>query len=188
MLATHFERSPSRGEAVSALFAAESGIYGRFGYVLFRRAERWDAGRATEAVRARELCAVDARAARRLWTFLLDLDLMATVEAARLPVDDAVLTLLVDQRQVRPRVSDNIGLRLLDVPAARRYAAPLDVVLDVTNDLLPANAGRWRLRTAAAGGAEVAADGYPAEVVRTSEPADLAVDVRDLAAAYLGRC
>ena len=32
MIATHFERSLGRGEPVSALFASEPAIYGRFGY------------------------------------------------------------------------------------------------------------------------------------------------------------
>jgi len=32
MIGAHFERSAARGEPVSALFAAEAGIYGRFGY------------------------------------------------------------------------------------------------------------------------------------------------------------
>ena len=47
-----------------------------------------------------------------------------------------------------PKVNDNLWVRLLDLPVAlagRRYAAPVDVVLDVTDARLPANAGRWRL-------------------------------------------
>ena len=49
-----------------------------------------------------------------------------------------------------PRLTDNLWVRLLDLPVAlagRRYSAPLDVVLDVTDTRLPANAGRWRLTT-----------------------------------------
>ena len=62
---------------------------------------------------------------------------------------------------------------------SRAYSAPVDVVLEVSDSLLPANAGRWRLR---AGGP--VADGASCE--RTSDPADIAVDVRELGTAYLG--
>ena len=71
-------------------------------------------------------------------------------------------------------------VRVLDLPAAlqgRRYAAPLDVVLDVTDALLPANAGRWRV--------VVDADGA-ATVTRTDTEADVRLDVRELGALYLG--
>jgi predicted acetyltransferase len=53
----------------------------------------------------------------------------------------------------------------------------VDVVLEVTDALLPANAGRWRLR----------ADGYGSVACeRADEAADLVIDVRELGAAYLG--
>jgi predicted acetyltransferase len=52
------------------------------------------------------------------------------------------------------------------------------VVLEVSDGLLDGNAGRWRLR-AGASGTEVACE-------RTDEPADLALDIRELGAAYLG--
>ena len=58
----------------------------------------------------------------------------------------------------------------------RRYAAPVDVVLEVTDELCPWNAGRWRLR----------ADGVGATCERSPDDADLSVDVAHLASAYLG--
>jgi len=276
MVRTHVERSLDRGEPVSALFAAEAAIYGRFGYgsacddvrlTLPRRAplrpvagadelavhlERLDparhealvedlhvragAGRpgwmprATPPLRARTVAdppawrdgfeplllatvrdgrevrglavfarkdswvetgpdytvkvrqasAVDAAAAHRLWSFLLDLDLTSTVETPMLPVDDALLHLVVIPRPARRRTADNLWVRLLDLPAAltaRRYAGPADVVLDVTDTLLPDNAGRWRLVVDASGAAEV---------TRTDAAADVRLDVRELGALYLG--
>jgi predicted acetyltransferase len=71
-------------------------------------------------------------------------------------------------------------VRIIDLPGAlarRAYSSPVDVVLDVTDELLPANAGRWRLRAGGHGGGDCA---------RTDEPADIALDVRELGAAYLG--
>jgi predicted acetyltransferase len=154
-------------------------------YALFRRKENWAEGGPAGIVKVREAVALDAAATHRLWSFLLDLDLMATVEGPMLPVDDALLLLLENPRAVVPKVNDNLWVRLLDLPVAlagRRYAAPVDVVLDVTDARLPDNAGRWRVTT----GAQQADGAYPAEVVRTQDDADVVLDVRELGAVYLG--
>ncbi|MCC2315267.1 GNAT family N-acetyltransferase [Cellulomonas xiejunii] len=276
MITTHLERSLERGEPVSALFAAEAPIYGRFGYgsaadqvrltvprgaelrpvagserltvrlervdpgrhaelvedlyvragagrpgwtpratpvlraytvgdppsrragfeplllatvldgqdvralALFARKASWGEDGADAVVRVREASALDAASTHRLWSFLLDLDLTATVETPPLAVDDPLLHLLVDLRPTRRRLTDNVWVRLLDVPTAlgaRRYAGPADVVLEVTDTLLPANAGRWRLVVDAAG---------DAEVTRTDADAHVRLDVRELGALYLG--
>ena len=115
---------------------ARRGRRGR-AYATFRRKENWADGSPAGIVRVREAAAVDAAATHRLWSFLLDLDLMASVEGPMLPADDPLLLLLVDQRGAKPRLTDNVWVRLLDLPVAlagRRYSAPLDVVLDVTDD------------------------------------------------------
>ena len=155
------------------------------GYAIFRRKDTWNDPGPEYPVQVRVAAAVDAPAAHRLWSFLLDLDLTSTVTTGLLAVDDPLLALLVDVRKPVPKVSDNLWVRLLDLPVAlagRRYAAPVDVVLGVQDDLLPANAGAWRLVT---GGA--AADGtYPARVERTGDAPDVELDVRELGAAYLG--
>ncbi|WP_226925230.1 GNAT family N-acetyltransferase [Georgenia thermotolerans] len=150
------------------------------GYAVFRRHAAWSAADLPEGtVKIREAVALDPAAARALWGTLTDLDLMATVESGPLAPDDALHGLLLDTRAARPTLHDAMWLRLLDVPAAlagRRYQAPVDVVLEVRDALLPANAGRWHLR----GGP----DG--AEVRRADGEAGLALDVADLAEAYLG--
>jgi hypothetical protein len=56
------------------------------------------------------------------------------------------------------------------------------VVLEVRDEILPANAGRWRLSTTA----EAPGSGLAASCVPASSPADLALDVTELGAAYLG--
>ncbi|MFF1529670.1 GNAT family N-acetyltransferase [Cellulomonas sp. NPDC058312] len=155
------------------------------GYALLRRVQTWADGGAEYPVRVRAAAAVDAAATHRLWSFLLDLDLTSTVSTGMLAVDDPLLALLVDTRRPVPKLSDNLWVRLLDVPAAltgRRYAAPLDVVLHVRDALLPGNDGAWRVVTGEAG-----TDGtYGAHVERAQAPADLELDVRELGAAYLG--
>lgn len=149
------------------------------GYALFRRKNDWKAEGPRGSVLVREAVAPDAATARALWGVLLDLDLMGTVEVGLLALDDPLWFLLVDPRAALPRISDNLWVRLLDVPTAlaeRRYAAPVDLVLDVTDARLPGNARRWRL----VGGPE------GATVTAASGAADLALDVRELGSAYLG--
>ncbi len=150
-------------------------------YALFARTEHWDARNAPEGtVRVRESVALDAAAARVLWGTLIDLDLMVSVETGILALDDPLLHLLVNVRTAAPTPTDNVWVRVVDLPAAlsgRRYASDVDLVLEVSDALLPENAGRWRLR----GGS----DG--AEVARAAddEP-DISLDVRELGSAYLG--
>lgn len=149
------------------------------GYALFLRKPDWSDTGPRYTVTVREAVALDAASAHALWSRLLDLDLTSTVVARRRPVDDALLHLLVDVRAAGAKLVDGLWVRLVDLPAAlaaRRYQAPVDVVLDVHDDLLPANAGRWRLQ----GGP----DGARCE--RTDAEPDLELGVRELGAAYLG--
>jgi predicted acetyltransferase len=153
------------------------------GYALYRTRERWDDARflPDSVLVVSELVAADPAAGAALWGNLLSRDLLTEITARRRPVDDPVLFQLLDPRRARPQLHDGLWLRIIDLPAAlsrRRYSCPVDVVLEVTDELLPANAGRWRLR----------ADGPDAGVTcdRTSEPADIALDIRELGAAYLG--
>ncbi len=80
----------------------------------------------------REAVALAAAAAHRMWSVLLDLDLTSRVQISNLPVDDPIVSLLVDLRPRRPDYQDNSWLRIVDLPAAlaqRRYAGDVDVVL-----------------------------------------------------------
>jgi len=149
------------------------------GYALFRRKEGWVFEGPRGVVRVREVVAQDAATARALWGVLTDLDLMAKLEVDAVAVDDPIWHLLVDPRATNALLGDNLWVRVLDVPAAlsaRRYQAPVDVVLEVTDAMVPANAGRWRV----VGGPD------HATVTRTVDEADLALDVRELGTAYLG--
>lgn len=150
------------------------------GYALYATAMRWEDGLPAGVVRVREVVAASPDAAARIWRHLLDLDLMRRVEAFAVAPDDwLVMGLLAEQRAARPRLHDCLHVRLVDVPAAlaqRRYAADVDVVLEVSDARCPWNAGPFRL----VGGR----DG--ASCTPVSVPPDLVVDVADLGAAYLG--
>jgi predicted acetyltransferase len=77
-----------------------------------------------------------------------------------------------------------LWVRIVDVPralAGRKYSCPVDVVIEVRDEILPSNAGRWRLTTTAE-----TSNGLAAACVPASSAADLALDVTELGAAYLG--
>ena len=166
------------GESLRVITARGPGGHLR-GYALFRRRRSWKDGAPDGTVEVRELIALDGAASHALWTRLLDLDLMARVESPGLPLDDPLLLHLVDMRVTTPRHTDGIWSRIVDVPgalAARRYAGPVDVVLDVTDSRYADNAGRWLLR----------ADRDGASCARTDRPADVGLDVRELGRLFLG--
>ena len=172
-----------RGAApLRCLLAEDSG--GPRGYALYSASPRWDEdGIAAGTIMIRELMADGPAAAAALWRDLLSRDLTAEVSAWNRPVDDPLLHLLADTRAARARMRDGLWVRLVDVAAAlpqRRYAAPVDVVIEVTDDVCPWNNGRWRLCASGQGGA-VSATCEPA-----SDQADLAMPVAALGAAYLG--
>ena len=108
---------------------------------------------------------------------------MRTTKAGRVAVPHPLQLALADPRALGLTVGDGLWVRLVDLPAAlaaRRYGAADALVLEVTDAFCPWNAGRWRLTAAGEPGAAVAT------VEPTGDPADLVVDVTDLAAAYLG--
>jgi predicted acetyltransferase len=149
------------------------------GYAIFAIKDDWVEGRPASVVRVREMFATDPEAYAAIWRFLLDIDLTAIVEARSRPVDDPLLHLLTDPRGARPVMTDGLYVRLADIDRAltqRTYEAPVDVVLDVTDDFCPWNAGRWRLAGNATG----------ATCTRTNDSADVTLSSTELGAAYLG--
>lgn len=154
-------------------------VDGDEGYALYATKGSWGDGGPDGTVYVREVVARTPVASARLWRYLLDQDLMRTVRAWGRPSDEPVLHLLAEPRSARARVTDGLWVRLVSVPealAGRRYACPVDVVLEVTDDRCPWNTGRWRLE----GGPE------GATCSRTEDAADLAMGIRELGAAYLG--
>src|SRR5215470_5151099 len=154
------------------------------GYALYRTKPDWDDdGLPYGSLSVRELIATDTAAAAALWGDLLTRDLIGEVAARSRPVDDPLLDMLADRRRARPYLSDGLWVRLVDVGAAlrqRRYSCPADLVIEVTDDVLPANAGRWRLQCPGP------ADGGTPSCERTGAAADIVLPVAALGAGYLG--
>ena len=110
---------------------------------------------------------------------LLSLDLMRRVRWWNRPVDSSLPHLLSDARHARSTVLDGVHARIVDLPTAlttRCYAAPVDVVLEVRDELCPWNAGRWHLR----------GDRDGASCASTDADPGLRLGIEDLGAAYLG--
>src|SRR5919112_1149746 len=128
--------------------------HGPTGYALWRTKAGWDIGPQAEG-RVREVMATDPVAYAGLWRFLLSIDLTRTAAFSFAALDEPLMHMVDDPRRLGARVLDGHWVRVVDVPkalASRRYAVDVDVVLDVTDALLPQNTGRWRL-TGGPGGA-----------------------------------
>jgi predicted acetyltransferase len=150
------------------------------GFARYRtKDETGPSGLPTGSVDVQEIYADDTAAFAALIRYLTGIDLTATTKFGRQPVDTPIVHLLQDFRAADMRVRDALHLRLVDVDralAGRTYSVPVSVVLEMADAFCPWNAGRWHLT----------GDEKSTRCVRTDAAADLALDVRDLAAAYLG--
>ena len=154
------------------------------GYVIYRTRSDWDTTGPKGAVIVQELTAVDPAAEQALWEWVSGIDLIATLRLRRGPLPHPLQLLLTEPRRLGLTVTDGSWLRIIDLPdalRARSYAGAGELVLDVADEFCPANAGRWRLTASSGGGSGTtlvapAGDAAP----------DLALDISDVAALYLG--
>ncbi|MET9803875.1 GNAT family N-acetyltransferase [Streptomyces sp. NPDC006368] len=150
------------------------------GYAVYRTKGGNDDTGTPGVVRVDELEADDAAGAAALWRYIASIDLTGTVRAWGRPVDDPLLLFAADRDQVRVTgLHPGLWVRLIDVRAAltaRAWAAGADLVLEVRDPHLAANAGRFRLTATARGCA----------YEPTGDAPDLTLDVRELSACYLG--
>jgi predicted acetyltransferase len=149
------------------------------GFATYRLKSQWTGTAPDGTVQVDDLVAADADAAAALWRFVLDVDLAIRLRAELRPVDDPILALLEDPQRAKVTRGMGLYLRLVDVEAAvaaRGSAADGSLVLDLTDGMLPQNAGPWRL-TSEAG---------EARLERTDDAPDLAMDVEALGSAFLG--
>ncbi len=166
------DREPHR-----VLLAVRDGL--DVGYAVVRRTEKWQDDLPQGAV---VVWVLDGEPAVRLHLLrrVLDLDLTTTVEVRTVGPDDLVFDWASPARNLGGATADSLWLRLADLPsalAARCYARACDVVMEVADAQVPANAGRWRL---------VVDDDGRGAVTSTEEPAGTRLNVADLGAAYLG--
>ena len=144
------------------------------GYTTYRVKDEWEDGFAKGEVRVVELFGTSSAVELELWRFLHSIDLTVKVDVFSLDPASALFLNVRDPRALGLRVADALWLRLVDLDAAlkaRSYKAGESIVLEVSDEVCPWNAGRYRVGDDAG---------------RTEDTADLALDVADLAAAYLG--
>jgi predicted acetyltransferase len=147
---------------------------------MYKVAQDWHEGMPNSTLHVRDLVAATPGAYADLWRFVLDVDLVTSVEASNRPIDEPLFHLMREPRRLRARMSDNLWVRLVDVPralAARRYAAAGRLVLEVADPFCPWNGGRYALEAAEDGAAIV----HP-----TTDAAEIACTGSDLGATYLG--
>lgn len=145
------------------------------GYALFRVK---DGDQGAEVVVTGLQAATPATYAR-LWRFVLDLDLIRTFSFGNAAVDEPLRLMVADHRLIASELTDGTYLRIVDLKralTARTYASEVDVVLGVTDAVLPANEGAWRLQAGPDG----------ASLTRARRKPDLSLDVRELGMIYLG--
>ncbi|MEV5789989.1 MULTISPECIES: GNAT family N-acetyltransferase [unclassified Streptomyces] len=151
------------------------------GLVSYESDDHWDdSNQPQNTATVNWLLAVTPAAERALWRYLCSIDWITRVKTGRRAPDDLVPHFLPDPRAARITTqSDWLWVRILDVVRAleaRTYGAAGTLVLEVTDESGPAG-GRYRLH--------VAADGT-ATCAPTTEDAQLAVPVADLATLWLG--
>ncbi|RSS79459.1 GNAT family N-acetyltransferase [Streptomyces sp. WAC06614] len=126
--------------------------------------------------------AASAAAYTDVWAFLTGLDLTRRIVAGKRPVDEVLRWQLADPRALRiTRQSDDLWVRLIDVPAAlahRTYAVEGSLVVEVTDPFCPWNQGLWHL--------EGGPDGAHCRRAPRSASADLSLGATTLGAVYLG--
>jgi len=137
---------------------------------------------AASTLRVAALIAATDEAYAGLWRYLLSMDLIGTVHASELSVDEPLWWMIADQRAARITLRDHHYLRILDVPAvlaARRYDRADRIVLDL-EDPLGFTTGRYVL--------EADADGAGAVTAGAGADGDLTVrlGVTELSAIVLG--
>ncbi len=144
------------------------------GYAVYRVASKWEDGTPKGEVRVMDSFASSPQATAELWRFLFGIDLVVRVKSETIDPAWPLFLMVADPRRLHLSVSDGLWLRLVDLePAlrARTFGAGEPVVLDVSDEMFERNAGRWSVG---------------AEIGRTEKEPDVALDVADLACAYLG--
>jgi len=155
------------------------GPSGPDGYAFFRVKQQWNKAGPDGVVQVNNIVAANPVAYRELCRFLLDMDLTRTVGIHFAAIDEPLLDMVNEPRRLGTTFSDGLWLRIVNVPgalAARRYAAPVDLVLQVEDELFAQNTGKFRLTGLKTG----------AHCVPTTDEPDLVLDIATLGTLYLG--
>ncbi|MFW6597910.1 GNAT family N-acetyltransferase [Propionibacteriaceae bacterium Y2011] len=130
-------------------------------------------------IKVGDLIALNRTARIGLWEFLASIDLVEKIVVNNSPLDDPLPWSIIDRGGYKiTGVSDSLWFRLLDAErclAARPWLADGEIVLGIT-DPMGFTDGSYAIR---------AADGR-AEVTRTTDPAEVTVDIETASSLWLG--
>jgi predicted acetyltransferase len=148
------------------------------GFATYGLSGEWSGGITSKRLMVIDLVTVTTSARAALWRFLFGVDLVHTVAATNLPIDEPLRLMLTDARRVRvDYVNDGMWVHVLDEVAAlgaRTYACDDRIVLEVHRP--DGTVGTFEV--------EGGPDG--AQCRPSSAPADLAIGTTQLGSAYLG--
>ena len=165
-----------KGTAFYCVYESPEGVLD--GYAAYRFEARWGNG-PEGTLHVGDLVSVTPAARAVLWRYLLDVDLVATITAWVVPIDEPLRWLLRESRRMAVRAWARASVRVLEraCRAVGACAAP-GRVFEVVGALRPDGgaAGRFVL------------DGGPdgAEARRTTDEPDLVLEVADLGGILLG--
>jgi predicted acetyltransferase len=180
-LADHEWHRHGNGEMVRALLEIDGQARG---YTTYRQLSDWDRSGPKGVLTVTEVLGLDAAAEQTIWQWLFGIDLIGTVRGWRGPVPHPLQLMITEPRRLAMTTNDGMWLRIIDLPKAleaRSFDGPGRIVLQVSDDFCPANAGTWQL--------DVPGDGARRAVVTPAAPeadVDLSLDIGALAAVYLG--
>ena len=144
------------------------------GYALYRMNSAFERGLQSGSVAVIEAMGDSPEATRAIWRYLFDIDWLARVKAWLLPLDHPLLLMVAEPRRLGFSLRDGLWVRVLDVKAAlsaRSYQAQGSLVIEITDEFCPWNAGRWKI------GSD--------RVERTDEAPGLRCDITALGSVYL---
>lgn len=175
------DKDASGGEA-RRLVVYESAV-GPEAYAVYKTKGEWNARGPAGTLTVEEAIASTPRGMREIWRYLLEVDLVRTLKAWRLPGDHPLFLLADEPRRLGATAGDGLWLRIVDVaPALEERTYGVDgqgsgcLTLDLRDEYCPWNSGRWRLDVAEGRG----------QATRSEAPADIALDANDLACLFMG--
>lgn len=150
------------------------------GYIAYTTHEGEEVPGPNQLMEVKDIAWLDLDAYRGIWEYIRSHDLVREVTMQFLVgEDDPMQAMLAEPRMLNKRVSDGIWMRVVDVELAlgqRPYGDAGKLTIEVTDELLAWNAGRWSFET----------DGDETRVSRTTSTPDLTMPVATLATLLAG--
>jgi predicted acetyltransferase len=168
------------GKDTPLFFAVYETGQGVEGYVWYSIQEKWShRGGPAHILEVEELLAATDEAYSALWRYCFQVDLVTEMRGWKRPIDEPLLSLLIEPRALGFSIRDGSWLRIVDVVPAlegRSYAAEGRVVIRIRDGFADWCDGTYELEAGPGG----------ATCRKTDADPDLSFDMNVLSSAYLG--